>query len=120
MNDLSLYRISYEKSELLETHLPHAPMLLFARWFCEVEKVGASTEVNAMTLSTIGLDSFPRARVVLLKKFALEGFYFYTNYDPAKGKSMTAHPNVCLSCSGQVNSDTILGCFQQALAATRY
>ena len=23
-------------------------------------------------------------------------------------------------CSGQVNSDTILGCFQQALAATRY
>jgi hypothetical protein len=24
------------------------------------------------------------------------------------------------NCSGQVNSDTILGCFQQALAATRY
>jgi pyridoxamine 5'-phosphate oxidase len=97
MNDLSLYRKSYEKSELLETHLPDAPMLLFARWFCEVEKVGASTEVNAMTLSTIGLDGFPRARVVLLKKFAQEGFYFYTNYDSAKGKSMTAHPNVCLS-----------------------
>ena len=26
----------------------------------------------------------------------------------------------CSLCSGQVNSDTILGCFQQALAATRY
>jgi pyridoxamine 5'-phosphate oxidase len=50
-----------------------------------------------MTLSTIGLDGFPKARVVLLKKFNEEGFIFYTNYESEKGKAIEANPNICLS-----------------------
>ncbi len=69
MNDLSNYRKSYEKSELLETNIPEDPINLFNRWFHEVEDFGGSGEVNAMTVSTIGLDGFPKSRVVLLKKF---------------------------------------------------
>jgi pyridoxamine 5'-phosphate oxidase len=33
-------------------------------------------KVNAMTVSTIGLDGFPKARVVLLKNFDEEGLFF--------------------------------------------
>ncbi|RDI49473.1 pyridoxamine 5'-phosphate oxidase [Flavobacterium glaciei] len=97
MNDLSNYRKSYEKSELLESTIPDDPINLFNRWFHEVEDFGGESEVNAMTVSTIGLDGFPKARVVLLKKFNEEGFIFYTNYNSEKGRAITQNPKVCLS-----------------------
>ncbi len=97
MKDLGNYRKSYEKSELLETHIPEDPINLFHRWFYEAEDLDAANEVNAMTVSTIGLDGFPKSRVVLLKKFNEEGFIFYTNYNSEKGKAISNNPNVCLS-----------------------
>jgi pyridoxamine 5'-phosphate oxidase len=97
MNDLSNYRKSYEKSELLESSIPEDPINLFNRWFHEVEDFDAAGEVNAMTVSTIGLDGFPKSRVVLLKKFNEEGFIFFTNYNSEKGRAITQNPNVCLS-----------------------
>lgn len=97
MNDLSNYRKSYDKSELLETTIPEDPINLFNRWFHEVEDFGGNEEVNAMTVATIGLDGFPRTRVVLLKKFTEEGFIFYTNYNSEKGQAIANNPNVCLS-----------------------
>lgn len=97
MSDLSNYRKSYEKSELLETNLPEDPINLFNRWFHEVEDFGGVDEVNAMTVATIGLDGFPKSRVVLLKKFNEEGFIFYSNYESEKGKAILSNPNVCLS-----------------------
>jgi pyridoxamine 5'-phosphate oxidase len=97
MEDLSDYRKSYEKSALLETSIPEDPINLFHKWFHEVEDFGGIEEVNAMTVSTIGLDGFPKSRVVLLKKYSEEGFIFYTNYNSEKGKAITNNPNVCLS-----------------------
>ena len=97
MEDLSDYRKSYEKSELLETTIPEDPINLFHRWFYETEAQNNVEEVNAMTVSTLGLDGFPKARVVLLKKFNEEGFIFYTNYESEKGRAIAAHPQVCLS-----------------------
>jgi pyridoxamine 5'-phosphate oxidase len=97
MKDLSNYRKSYEKSELLETQIPDDPINLFHKWFYEAEDLNAAEEVNAMTVSTIGSDGFPKSRVVLLKKFNEEGFIFYTNYDSEKGKAILQNPNVCLS-----------------------
>lgn len=97
MKDLSNYRKSYEKSELLENSIPEDPINLFHRWFYEAEELNAAEEVNAMTVNTIGLDGFPKARIVLLKKFNEEGFIFYTNYNSEKGKALLKNPNVCLS-----------------------
>lgn len=97
MKDLSNYRKSYEKSELLEQNLPEDPINLFNRWFHETEDFGGVEEVNAMTVATIGLDGFPKSRVVLLKKFNEEGFIFYTNYNSEKGKAIQQNPNICLS-----------------------
>lgn len=95
--DLGNYRKNYKKSELLIEKISENPMELFQKWFYEVEEFGGDIEVNAMTLSTIGLDGFPKNRVVLLKKYTWEGFIFYTNYHSEKGKAMEINPNVCLS-----------------------
>ncbi len=97
MKDLGKYRKSYEKSELVETSIPEDPINLFHKWFHEVEDFGGVDEVNAMTVSTIGLDGFPKSRVVLLKKYNEEGFIFFTNYNSQKGKAILNNPNVCLS-----------------------
>ena len=95
--DLGNYRKSYEKGELNLVDVPENPLELFQKWFYEVDKYFTEDETNAMTLSTIGLDSFPKNRVVLLKKFTWEGFIFYTNYNSEKGKAIERNPNVCLS-----------------------
>ncbi|WP_299228710.1 pyridoxamine 5'-phosphate oxidase [uncultured Psychroserpens sp.] len=95
--DLSNYRKSYEKQELLENNISDNPLEVFQKWFHEVDINFNTGETNAMTLSTIGLDGFPKNRVVLLKKFTHEGFIFFTNYESEKGKAISKNPNVCLS-----------------------
>jgi len=97
MIDLSNYRKSYEKSELLESMIDENPMMQFQKWFYETEEFGGVEEVNAMTVSTIGLDGFPKSRIVLLKKYDEYGFTFVTNYDSEKGKALLQNPQVCLS-----------------------
>jgi pyridoxamine 5'-phosphate oxidase len=97
MKDLSNYRKSYEKSALIESEIPEDPINLFNKWFHETEDFGSIDEVNAMSVATIGLDGFPKTRVVLLKKFNEVGFVFYTNYHSEKGKAILENPNVCLS-----------------------
>ena len=95
--DLGDYRKSYEKGQLLLTNAPENPIELFRDWFLEVDTHFNMGETNAMTISTLGLDGFPKSRVVLLKKYTHEGFIFYTNYNSEKGKAILHNPNVCLS-----------------------
>ncbi len=97
MTDLGNYRKSYEKSELLESTIPEDPINLFQKWFFETKEQGGVDEVNAMTVATIGLDGFPKSRVVLLKQYNEEGFIFYTNYESEKGKAISENPQICLS-----------------------
>ena len=96
-NDLGNYRKSYDKGSLLETDISENPLELFQKWFFEVDQHFPQDETNAMTLSTLGEDGFPKGRVVLLKKYTHEGFIFYTNYESEKGKAIVAHPKVSLS-----------------------
>jgi len=96
-NDLGNYRKSYEKSALEEDAISDDPMKLFEKWFKEVEASKGVEEPNAMTIATIGLDGFPKSRVVLLKKYTSKGFIFYTNYESEKGKAIAKHPQVCIS-----------------------
>mgnify|MGYP001569133604 CR=1 FL=1 len=106
--DLSNYRKAYLKKELLKTEVPKNPIELFQQWFYEIEASQGIDEPNAMTLSTIGTDGFPKSRVVLLKKFTEEGFIFYTNYLSEKGKAIAAHPEVCLSFFWQNSEQQII------------
>ncbi|MDG2194492.1 MAG: pyridoxamine 5'-phosphate oxidase [Polaribacter sp.] len=96
-NDLSKQRKTYQKQALLERNCPENPMELFQKWFLTAHETEMVDEANAMTVSTIGLDGFPKNRVVLLKKYTWEGFIFYTNYQSEKGKAIAANNNICLS-----------------------
>ena len=95
--DLSNYRKSYEKQELLESNCPKNPLDLFQKWFLHADNSDSIEETNAVTLSTIGKDGFPKSRVVLLKKYTQDGFVFYTNYNSEKGQAITKNNHICLS-----------------------
>lgn len=96
VNDLSNYRKTYQKDKLVEANISDNPMELFQKWFLEAKERELG-EANAMNLATIGLDGFPKSRIVLLKRFTWEGFVFYTNYNSEKGKAITKNANVSLS-----------------------
>ena len=95
--DLSHYRKSYERNPLIREDIPENPMELFQKWFLEADESDGLDEANAMTVSTIVKDVFPKNRVVLLKKYTWEGFIFFTNYNSEKGKAIKENPNVFLN-----------------------
>ena len=95
--DLSNHRKVYKKQELLESNCPENPLELFKTWFLTADASELIQEANAMNVSSIGLDGYPKNRIVLLKKYTWEGFIFYTNYNSEKGKAIATNKNVCLS-----------------------
>ena len=95
--DIGSLRKSYEKNTLDDDAKSVNPIDLFQDWFTAAEKHSQIEEANAMTLATLELDGFPRARIVLLKKFSKAGFVFYTNYQSNKGKAIDALDKVGLT-----------------------
>ena len=95
--DIGHLRKSYDKGDLADAFKAVDPFDLFTQWFAEAEAHKNIEEANAMSLVTLGEDGFPKARVVLLKHFSLDGFVFYTNYLSEKGRSIDAHPQVGIS-----------------------
>jgi pyridoxamine 5'-phosphate oxidase len=74
----------------------HNPMQHFQKWFYEADDLYNEREPNAMSLTTIGADNFPKSRMVLLKKYTWEGFIFFTNYESEKVKAISINPEVCI------------------------
>lgn len=97
MEDLSNYRENYSKQKLLEENTPNNPFKLFKDWFEDSNKNSKGREVNTMILSTIGIDGYPKGRVVLLKYFSEKGFIFFTNYRSEKGKAIDLNNKVSLT-----------------------
>ena len=95
--NLQDYRQNYEKGKLSKSSVDSNPLKQFQTWFSDIKKSKTVAEVNAMTLTTLGLDGFPKGRIVLLKKYDEYGFYFYTNYLSEKGKSIMHNEKVSLS-----------------------
>ncbi|MBC6368069.1 pyridoxamine 5'-phosphate oxidase [Algoriphagus sp. AK58] len=92
---LSEIRKEYTLKSLDVSEVSIDPLRQFKTWFEEAVDAEA-LEVNAMCLSTIGLDGFPNARIVLLKELD-HGFVFFTNYESEKGKELQAHPKASIT-----------------------
>jgi pyridoxamine 5'-phosphate oxidase len=95
--DLGHLRKSYTQATLTVADIQNDPLAFFSYWFDQAVQHPDIEEANAMSLATLGLDDFPKARVVLLKALTEEGFIFYTNYQSEKGRSIEHHPKVGLS-----------------------
>jgi pyridoxamine 5'-phosphate oxidase len=89
-------RKSYEKDALLESNLHNDPFKTFEIWFQDAEESDAIEESNAMIVSTLGEDGFPKSRVVLLKEILDESFLFYTNYTSEKAEAIERYPKIGL------------------------
>lgn len=88
------HRREYLGAPLLESEAGADPLDQFLEWFRAISALEA--EPNAMTLATVGADSQPSARMVLLKDVDARGFTFYTNYDSRKGQELAATPRASL------------------------
>ncbi len=96
-DNLHDHRKNYDKAKLTKDTVDPNPLQQFRSWFYEVQDAAIVDEANAMTLTTMGLDGFPKGRVVLLKKYDEHGFYFYTNYGSEKGIAIRENNKVSLS-----------------------
>ena len=67
------------------------PFEIARGWLAEAEK-SEMNDPNAVALSTVDADGLPNVRMVLLKEISEDGFIFYTNYNSAKGRELTANP----------------------------
>jgi pyridoxamine 5'-phosphate oxidase len=72
------------------------PFEQFRVWLSEAHDSGI-TQPNAMTLSTIGEDGHPDARIVLLKGIDERGLVFYTHRTSTKGRQLAAHPHAAVT-----------------------
>ena len=97
MKELHDYRKSYQKGALDESDLPNHWFVLFADWFEQADQSEQIEEANAMHISTLGLDGYPKSRVVLLKSFSAKSLIFFTNYQSEKGRAIAAHNKVGVS-----------------------
>jgi len=94
-DDIAALRKSYERAELDEASTEADPMAQFSRWFSEALK-SQLPEPNAMTLATVGENSRPSTRVVLIKAFDARGITWYTNYESRKARELAANPFAAL------------------------
>jgi len=80
-------RVQYETAGLEASGVDPDPVAQWQQWYDEAFAVGVA-EPNAMTLSTVGLDDAPDARIVLMRGINAQGLEFYTNYSSAKSAQL--------------------------------
>jgi pyridoxamine 5'-phosphate oxidase len=93
--EISSIRKEYTLKSLDSEELNSNPIAQFQIWLQEAI-ASEVLEVNAMTLSTLGLDGSPNGRIVLLKEVDL-GFVFFTNYQSEKGKELEVSEKASLT-----------------------
>jgi pyridoxamine 5'-phosphate oxidase len=93
--NISTIRKDYSIKSLDISDVNINPISQFESWF-EEALIAEVLEVNAMTVSTLGLDGAPNARIVLLKGVD-KGFVFFTNYKSEKGQELEKHNSASLT-----------------------
>lgn len=89
-------REDFTKGTLNETDVNENPALQFEKWLAQAVEAKVP-EVQAMTLATVSEDGKPASRIVYLREFEHNQFWFYGNYNSKKAKHMEKNPNISLS-----------------------
>lgn len=89
-------REDFTKGTLNESDVDKNPALQFEKWLAEAVESNVP-EVQAMTLATVSEDGKPASRIVYLREFEHNQFWFYGNYNSKKGQHMEKNPNISLS-----------------------
>lgn len=93
---ISQLREDFTKGELLEDSVQKTPDMQFEKWMQDAIDAKVN-EVPACNLATVTKDNKPSSRIVYLREFSENEFYFYTNYNSRKAHDIDQNPNVCLT-----------------------
>lgn len=95
-DEIKKLREDFVKGHLLECEVNADPFKQFELWLGHAVEAKVS-EVQAMTLCTVSAEGKPSSRVVYLREFENNQFWFYSNYNSRKAKNMEANPNISIS-----------------------
>ena len=95
-SDPAALRRSYERAALDESTIATTWLAQLLAWYDDAVVLGGSPEPNAMQVATVDAVGRPSVRTVLAKGIDERGVVFYTNYDSAKGRDLTARPYAAL------------------------
>lgn len=89
-------REDFTKGTLHENEVNKNPELQFEKWLGQAVEAKVP-EVQATTLCTVSHHGKPSSRIVYLREFEDNQFWFYGNYNSRKARDMEQNPNVSLS-----------------------
>lgn len=87
-------REDFMKGQLSENSIASLPHIQFETWMQEAVDAKIN-EVQAFNLATVSKEHRPSSRIVYLREFSDNDFYFYTNYQSHKAIDIEANPHVC-------------------------
>ena len=93
--DLGDQRGYFKRVKLDPSTLSDCPVEQFSQWYATAEQY-CHGYPNPGCLATVDDQGQPVARIVLLKGFDVDGFYFYSNYRSRKGQHMEQNPRVSM------------------------
>ncbi len=91
---ISQLREDFMKGKLSEKAISSLPYIQFENWMKEAVDSKVN-EVQAFNLATVSKEHKPSARIVYLREFSENEFYFYTNYRSHKSIDIETNPHVC-------------------------
>lgn len=101
LNDyIAQLREDFMKGTLSEQDINSLPNVAFEKWMEEAIEAKA-IEAQACHLSTVDKDNKPSGRIVYLREFENNQFYFYTNYNSRKAQDTSHNKQVSLTFFGQ-------------------
>lgn len=97
LNDyIAQLREDFMKGTLSEQDIHSLPNVAFEKWMEEAIEAKA-IEAQACHLSTVDKDNKPSGRIVYLREFENNQFYFYTNYNSRKAQDTSHNKQVSLT-----------------------
>jgi len=82
-------REDFMRGALSEQEIDLLPSLQFDKWMKEAMLVQVP-EAQAFHLSTVSAEGKPSSRIVYLREFENDRYYFYTNYNSRKGNEIAS------------------------------
>lgn len=89
---ISQLREDFMRGALSETDISSMPHIVFENWMQDAINSKVN-EVQAFHLSTVDINNKPSGRIIYLREFFDNQFYFYTNYQSRKSNNIKENNN---------------------------
>src|ERR1700741_3057097 len=93
---ISQLREDFMKGQLSENSIEKMPCLQFDKWMKEAIECKVK-EAHAFSLCTVNKDHKPSSRIVYLREFGNNVFYFYTNYQSRKALDISDNNSISMT-----------------------